>query len=114
MSDFKNRHTRFKMRAECVTDVITFINDAHKKGVWLSAFSFYKPTIALPDVEVDFTVFSTDELAVNFVDVLRVLAEIVDGHVMFESVNFAALYDGTRKTSRSSKRDDQGRLIIQL
>ncbi len=74
----------YKFRAECVYDVYQFTRLGHAENVMLALHN------TLPDVEVTF------ETKMNLRNVKRLLAKVVDGHVMLETVAPVELYTGER------------------
>jgi hypothetical protein len=78
--------TKYKFRAECIDDVLVFRKDTTGKITSLVVNFDDK----LPDVTVT---FESDEDP-KYIE--SVIAQIQDGHVMRESLNYADNYTGER------------------
>ncbi len=74
----------FKFRAECVADVYRFVRLGHATNVVVALHN------TLPDVTVTF------DSTLGLESVKRLMAKIVDGHVMRETVAPVELYTGQR------------------
>jgi len=80
--------TNYKMRAECSADLGRFLMEV--SIVTFTATSTDIDGAWIPDMEVTFT-------SILHIDEIRaILANIVDGHVMLESLNLAQQYTGER------------------
>jgi len=79
----------YKLRAECLQDVVNFIEKIH-----FNLFSFnIKKDEKYPDVDFEFeTDLVLDEIILN-------LKDIEDSHVMYQTVNLFKDYTGERDTS---------------
>ena len=78
---------RFKFRAECVNDIIEFIN-AVPKPIWMVNL---QQQDSFPDATFEFT------CDLNLKEILFILYEIPDGHVMMDTLNPIENYTGDRK-----------------
>jgi hypothetical protein len=77
---------KYKLRAECSKDVVGFLNNVHSQ---LSSFSLIKDK-ELPDVEFE---FETD-LALD--EIILILKDLDDAHVMYQTVKLIDEYTGER------------------
>lgn len=80
---------RFKLRAECLADVVRLI---HAQGFTNGLIETHK---GFPDVEFEFE--SNDSMST----LLSRLQRIEDGHVMLETLQPVELYDGNRTRRRA-------------
>ncbi len=79
----KEKLTSYKMRAECQADLGRFL-------MVVAVRSFTTTASLLPDMDAEFTSpLSLDEIR-------KLMAEIEDGHVMLETVNYKDQYTGER------------------
>ena len=84
----KTKRTKYKMRAECSSDLGRFLMN-------VTVFSFTADGLtieglAVPDMEATFT----SNLSLS--QLRSEIAKIEDGHVMLESLNYAEEYTGER------------------
>lgn len=79
--------TRFKFRAECIGDVLQFM-DITPKPFWLWKMQQH---YIFPDVDFEFTTEMT------MTEVLQTLFEIPDSHVMMDTVMPIEKYTGERR-----------------
>lgn len=82
------KHT-YKMRAECTADLTRFLEQVPVES--FSAKHFKIQDVTLPDLVIEFS--SPWQLA----QIRAAMAEIIDGHVMLETVALASEYTGERK-----------------
>ena len=75
---------KYKMRAECQHDLGHFLQAVH-------VLTFNVTETLCPDVDVEFT--STKSLK----EIRDAIRNIVDGHVMLQTVDVASKYTGERK-----------------
>jgi len=79
---------KYKMRAECSVDVGRFLQEVPVES--LKASQVEVDGVAYPDVIVEFSsVMPLDEIR-------KAMGEIVDGHVMAETVELESRYTGNR------------------
>lgn len=77
---------KYKLRAECSHDVVQFIVKSYSELSWFAMTS----SQYTPDVEFEF------ETGMSYSQVLSVIEEIDDAHVMYQTINQVELYTGER------------------
>lgn len=75
----------YKLRAECTVDVSRFVEAVHPDTMTMKKHKL------LPDCVVEFT----SQLSLS--EIINLMSEIPDGHVMIETVATAQFYTGERK-----------------
>jgi hypothetical protein len=87
--------TKYKFRAECVSDVEAFKDNLRELGTFsLFVKQMQIDGIPVPDVEVELEVDS------NMEQVLDTMRRVVDSHVMIQTLELAANYTGDRVYDR--------------
>ena len=76
---------KYKFRAECSNDVVQFITNTRNK-----LYNYNMQTIQAPDVEFEF------ETKMELHEIIAILMNITDGHVMYQTVQPLEKYTGER------------------
>lgn len=82
------KHT-YKMRAECIADLTSFLEKVPVES--FSAKHMKIQDVILPDLVIEFS------SPLKLTEIRNAMAEIIDGHVMLETVALASEYTGERK-----------------
>ena len=77
---------KYKLRAECSNDVVLFIQNTHSQMLNFSMVKYPE----LPDVDFEFET----ELALE--EIILILKDIEDSHVMYQTVKPIEEYTGDR------------------
>ena len=82
-------YTRFKLRAECIYDVIQFIRSRKIKNIWYVKIE--QQEVLFPDVDFEFNT------RMSLKEILIILSKIPDSHVMMDTINPIEKYTGKRR-----------------
>lgn len=79
----------YKLRAECLPDVVQFIENTNKRGTMITNYKIEKDKL-VSDVYFEF------ELKLTIPEIIDILQNQKDSHVMYQTVNPIDKYTGER------------------